>query len=168
MKIAGFEFKEGARFQSGAHVDPKVVGAHIEMLREKFKGEITPEDVLDDAKHDNSPLHSFFEWSDSKAAHQHRLNQARGLIRAVVAIYVQPDKPAVRQVAYVHIKQGETSHYRETSHAMSMKSTRVNVLRTAWNELQQWKRKYRDLKEFAELIEVVDRLEKTIREIEKA
>ena len=58
MKIAGFEFADGARFQAGEHPEASVVGAHIEMLREKFKGEITPEDVLDDAKNDNSPLHS--------------------------------------------------------------------------------------------------------------
>lgn len=159
MKIAGFEFAEGARFQSGKHADANTVGAHIEMLREKFKGELTPEDILEDAKHDNSPLHSFFEWDDSAAAHQHRLQQARGLIRAVVAIYVREDKPAVRQKAYVHINQGETSHYRETSHAMQVKSTRDIVLKTAWREFQSWRNRYKDLKEFAELFDAADQIE---------
>lgn len=158
MKIAGFEFAEGARFQAGQHPDAAIVGAHIEMLREKFKGELTPEDILDDAKHDNSPLHSFFEWKDSTAAHQHRLAQARGLIRSVVAIYVQPDKPAVRTKAYVHIPQGETSHYREASHAMSQKSTRDVVLKRALSELIGWQKRYHDLHEFADLFEAVEQL----------
>lgn len=161
MKLAGFEFAEGARFQPGQHPDAPIVGAHIEMLREKFKGELTPEDILEDAKNGNSPLHSFFEWDDTAAAQQHRLQQARGLIRAVVAIYTRQDegKPAVKQRAYVHIKEGETSHYRETSHAMSVKSTRDNVMATAWRELQQWRTKYRDLREFATIFEAIERAE---------
>src|SRR5690606_12888800 len=121
MKIAGFEFAEGARFQAGEHPDANTVGQHLELLRGQSKGELTPEDIRDDARPDRSPLHSFCEWDDSAAAHQHRLQQARGLIRSVVAIYTREDAPAVKQRAYVHIPEGETSHYREASHAMSQK-----------------------------------------------
>lgn len=159
-KIAGFEFADGARFQSGQHPDANVVGGHIEMLREKFKGELTPQDILDDARNGNSPLHSFFEWNDSAAAEQHRLAQARGLIRSVVAIYTSPDKPAVRQRAYVSIRgAGQEAHYREVGHAMSVKSTRDIVLKTAWREFQQWRARYRDLQEFSELFDVADEVE---------
>ncbi|PRD42133.1 hypothetical protein C5748_18470 [Phyllobacterium phragmitis] len=160
MRIAGFEFADGARFQPGAERNAKLVGGHLEMLRKKFKGELTPEDVLADAKHDNSPLHSFFEWSDTEAANQFRLQQARGLIRAVVAIYVSDDKPAVRQKAYVHIAEPSAPHYREASHAMSQKKTRQLVLQRAWRELQQWKQRYKDMKEFSDLFEVIDEVEK--------
>lgn len=159
MKIAGFEFAEGARFQPGAHPDANIVGNHIEMLRKKFKGELTPQDILDDARHDNSPLHSFFEWNDGAAAEAYRLQQARGLIRAVVAIYTQPDKPAVRTRAYVHVPEPSAPHYRETSHAMSQEKTRKLVLDRAWNELRAWKTRYKDLEEFAGLIRVMDTIE---------
>lgn len=163
-KIAGFEFADGARFQSGPHPNANIVGTHIEMLREKFKGELTPQDILDDAKNGNSPLHSFFEWDDSAAAQQHRLAQARGLIRSVVAIYIRPDQPAVRQKAYVHIAQGDTSHYREVGHAMSVKSTRDIVLKTAWRELVAWRQRYKDLQEFSELFEAADEIGKKLLE----
>ncbi|MCA0338458.1 MAG: hypothetical protein LCH99_01845 [Proteobacteria bacterium] len=156
MRIAGFEFSEGARFQSGATKDAKAVGEHLEMLRKQFKGELTPEDVLADAKHDNSPLHSFFEWNDGAAAEQYRLQQARGLIRAVVAVYVSEDKPAVRTRAYVHVPEQSAPHYRETSHAMSQAKTRKMVLDRAWNELKAWKARYKDLQEFAGLIRVIE------------
>ncbi len=156
MRIAGFEFAEGSRFQPGAIKDAKLVGEHIEMLRKKHKGELTPEVVLDDAKHDNSPLHSFFEWDDTAAAQEHRLKQARGLIRAVVAVYVQDDKPAVRQRAYVHIAEKSAPHYREASHAMSVAKTRQIVLRQAMAELQAWKKRYKDLNEFAALVAIID------------
>ncbi len=161
IKIAKFEFSEGARFQKDAPSDDaaaKLVGDHLEMLRKKFKGEITPEDILSDAQHDNSPLHAYFEWSDSEAARQYRLQQARGLIRAVVAVYTQPDKPAVRARAYVHINEPSTPHYRETTHAMALTKTRQMVLNSAWGELQAWRRKYADLQEFASMIRVIDAL----------
>ena len=168
MRIAGFEFSEGSRFQPGAVKDAKAVGEHLELLRQQCKGELTPEDVLSDAKHDNSPLHSFFEWNDGEAAHQHRLSQARGLIRSVVAIYVSDEndkepRPAVRAKAYVHIPEPSAPHYREAGHAMSQKKTRQLVLQRAWRELQAWKQRYSDLKEFSDLFEVIDEVQKHLR-----
>jgi hypothetical protein len=162
MRIGGFEFSDGARFQPGAVKDAKAVGDHLELLRAKFKGELTPQDVLADAKHDNSPLHSFFEWDDSEAAEQYRLQQARGLIRSVVAVYVSDDKPDVRQRAYVHIAEPGAPHYREVGCAMSQTKTREMVLQTAWRELQVWKSRYKDLKEFSDLFEIIDGAEKRL------
>lgn len=162
MRIAGFEFAEGARFQPGAKADPKMVGDHLEMLREKCKGELTPEDVLADARNPNSPLHQFFEWDDGEAARQHRLHQARHLIRAVVAIYVHDDKPATRMRAYVHVADAGAQHYREVGHAMSHSRTRKLVLQKAWSEFQSWRRRYQDLSEFAELFDLADEVGKKI------
>jgi hypothetical protein len=159
MRIAGFEFADGARFQAGAVADANMVGRHIEMLREKFKGELTPQDILDDARHDNSPLHSFFEWDDSAAAEHYRIQQARGLIRAVVAVYAREDKPAVRTRAYVHVPEPSAPHYREASHAMSQTKTRKMVLDRAMNELKAWRTRYRDLEEFAGLVEIIDKID---------
>lgn len=159
MKIARFEFSEGARFQPGAQKDdPNLVGQHIELLRKQQHGELTPKDVVEDARNPNSPLHSFFEWNDGEAADQYRLQQARGLIRAVVAIYTREDAPAVRTKAYVHINEPGAQHYREASHALSQERTREMVLRRALDELIQWKRRYKDLQEFAQLIPVIDQL----------
>lgn len=165
MRIAGFEFSDGARFQPGAAQDAAAVGAHLELLRQQCKGELTPKDVVDDARHDNSPLHSFFEWDDGAAAEAHRLGQARGLIRSVVAIYVGDDKPAVRTRAYVHVPEVGAPHYRETGHAMSQKKTRDMVLQRAWREFQQWRTRYRDLKEFADLFEAADEIAKKLPKV---
>lgn len=165
MKIAGFEFADGARFQAGAVMNATAVGQHIELLRVQCKGELTPADVVADARNHNSPLHSFFEWNDSAAAEAHRLQQARGLIRAVVAVYTLEDKPAVRQRAYVHIAEPSAPHYREAGHAMSHAKTRKMVLQRAWRELQAWRERYKDLKEFSELFEIVD---ETLKHFPKA
>ncbi|MEC7161962.1 MAG: hypothetical protein VXW57_09165, partial [Pseudomonadota bacterium] len=149
MRVAGYEWAEGARFQPGAtkRSAPSAVGAHLEMLRRRLKGEITPADVLADAKNPNSPLHPFFEWDEGAAAEQYRLQQARGLIRAVVAVYVSDDRPAVRQKAYIHVREPGAEHYRDTAQALSQTRTREMVLRRAWEELQQWRKRYKDLEE---------------------
>lgn len=166
MRIAGFEFSEGARFQAGASKDAKAVGEYLELLRQQCKGELTPEDVLADAQHDNSPLHSFFEWSDTEAARQYRLQQARGLIRAVVAVYVRDDKPAVRQKAYIHIPEPSAPHYREASHALSLSKTREMVMKQALSELRAWSKRYQDLQEFAALISIIDKIdEKSLQKV---
>jgi hypothetical protein len=156
MRVAGYEFSEGARFQAGAVGTASEVGAHLDLLRQQSQGELTPEDVLKDARNANSPLHSYFEWDDGAAAEQHRLQQARGLIRAVVAVYVSEDKPAVRTKAFVHINDPGAQHYRSADHAMSQKRTRDLVLKRAWNELLMWRQRYADLQHFADLFECID------------
>lgn len=156
MKVAGYEFADGARFQAGAKADPNIVGAHLDLLRKQQSGELTPSDVVSDARNPNSPLHSFFEWDDGAAAEAHRLHQARGLIRSVVAIFTQPEEPARRMKAFVHIAEPGANHYRSIDHALSQKKTRDMVLQRAWREFQQWRARYRDMKEFSELFSVAD------------
>lgn len=159
MSIAGYEWKDGARFQSGALDDAKQVGDHLELLRKECKGELTPRDVVNDARNPNSPLHSHFEWDDSEAAEAYRLQQARNLIRSVVAIYVDDERPAQRVQAFVHVPEPGAPHYRDTAHALSQTKTRAMVLKRAWNELQAWRKRYAELSEFAEIVKVIDAIE---------
>lgn len=161
MKIAGYEWADNASIRVG-NADANVVGAHLELLRKQYKGELTPQDVVKDARNNNSPLHPFFEWNDSAAAEQFRLSQARGLIRSVVAIYKEEDKPARRMRAFVHIPEAGTPHYRDTAHAMSQTRTREMVLRQAWLEFQSWRKRYQELDEFAGLFEAADKLAKKL------
>ena len=65
------------------------LGVEIEEALRRVKkddqdGILTAEAVVEAAKDPESPLHHQFEWDDSAAAHAHRLNQARQLIRTVV------------------------------------------------------------------------------------
>lgn len=55
--------------------------------------QLKPEAVVAAARDPESPLHRKFEWNDEKAAIQHRLNQARSLIRAYVTIVPNIPRP---------------------------------------------------------------------------
>lgn len=49
-------------------------------------GRLTPEQVVEQARDPESPGHGFFEWDDDKAAHKHRIEQARELLAKRVVI----------------------------------------------------------------------------------
>lgn len=50
---------------------------------EDEKGNLDPKAVVEAARDPNHPLHEDFEWDNDHAAEQHRLQQARNLIRAI-------------------------------------------------------------------------------------
>jgi hypothetical protein len=164
MKIAGYEFAAGAKFQTGATPNAKAVGTHLEKLRKQHKGELTAQQVLEDAKKKTSPIHSFFEWDNSAAAEAYRLSQAQGLITAVVAIYTQDDQPPVQTRASVSVPDRQTGQV----HEMSQVATHDAVLRRALRELMAWRKRYEDLSELAPVFSVADLVEKSLLEEEKA
>lgn len=47
-------------------------------------GRITPESFLELATPEVNPLHHLFEWDDNVAAREHRLHQARQIVRTVI------------------------------------------------------------------------------------
>ena len=94
-----FQWAKG--FQVDAN--PNAVGEVFARL----EGDNQPLDeavVVEEARDVNSPLHPCFEWNDSVAARQHRLTQARYIIRGLcVLVENDPDAEPIR--AYVSIKK---------------------------------------------------------------
>ena len=62
--------------------------------------ELSAEVLLADAAHKASPLHGFFEWTDSVAAKQYRLYQAEGVIRRVKVNVIREPEKVVRVRAF--------------------------------------------------------------------
>lgn len=64
--------------------------ALVETLETKIEemvntlGKVAPAQIVEAARDENSPLHGVFEWDDTIAAEEHRLLQARQLIRTIV------------------------------------------------------------------------------------
>lgn len=160
-----YVFRENVRFQKGARATvavAQVVGEHLEMLRVSRAAELTPELVIDEAQNPNSPLHQFFEWDDTEAARQHRLMQARGVIRAVAIRYREtPDDAAKTIRAFVSVRPDDKAgqRYTATVAAMSDEQQRREVVRRAWGELQGFRKRYGDLLEFAQLFASLEEVE---------
>jgi hypothetical protein len=86
-------------------------------LADARQGRVTPYDIVDAARDPDSPLHSAFTWDDAEAAHQHRLDQARYLIRRIhvditvgnrlirIPAFVRDPAMDVRVPGYVHLSR---------------------------------------------------------------
>lgn len=117
--------------------DMKTRAAAIKALEDQF-GRVTAERLLEAASNGNHPLHEDFLWDDAKAAHKHRLDQARVMISSVRIVitdttrkivtqgYVRdPNAPSHLQ-GYVAVTQLRTE--REASHeALLAEATRLQA-----------------------------------------
>ena len=99
---------------------------------EQPDGSITPEVVVADASNPDSPLHGHFEWNDSKAAHQHRLQQARAILR--VRFVVTNEETVLRVPYYVHDATAPPKEQRyvsvltlRTNHQSAVETTRLEI-----------------------------------------
>jgi len=70
----------------------ELYGNHIDVLMEGRGGEITPQEILEDATKISSPLHDHFECSDTEAADKYRLDQARYLMINIVTVTIVAEK----------------------------------------------------------------------------
>jgi hypothetical protein len=89
------EFK--LRRSVGVGVD--VVVKALENHRERH-GSLQAQPIVNEARPEEAPLHPCFEWDDAVAANEHRLMQARTLIRAVHVVADGEDRGS----AYVNVK----------------------------------------------------------------
>ena len=133
-----------------------------EVLTDLYKehGELTAEHVIAEAEDEDSPLHTHFQWDDEKAAHMHRLKQARDLIGAVEI--KRKDDPRAdsegRIRAFVNVTREviddngdyvSEKTYLPTTEAMADEETRDLVLKQAMYDLDVLQRKYGTFRELA-------------------
>ena len=74
--------------------------ARILRAIEKQNGYLSAELVVRAASNPSHPLHGQFTWDDKKAAHAHRLNEARVLIHGVTVNMIV-ERRQIRTIAYV-------------------------------------------------------------------
>lgn len=119
--------------------------SELEKIRKRNSdGLLVASEVVDEARHPDSPLHSSFEWDDEKAAEHYRLAQARALIRCVI-IEDASGKEAPAYVSLMDDRQNEAGGYRKTEDILDSKEYLAALERTAKVELESWTRRYQVL-----------------------
>ena len=118
-------------------------------------GTLKPEAVVAFAQDPNTALHSQFEWDDTKAGHQFRLEQARKVIRVRVRVLPQSNEP-VRCYVSLPSDRREGQGYRTLVSVMSDEDRRQELLNMALAEAQQFKRKYEHLSELGDVFSAID------------
>lgn len=105
MKKKKYFARKGSPFKKG---DAQKYGERLEYLSSQNKGKITPKIVIQDAKPKNSVFHNYFEWDETKAAKQYRLQQARNLINHIVEVVVIEGKQS-KQKSFFSVKNGNNN-----------------------------------------------------------
>jgi hypothetical protein len=154
------------KFRDGAHLtgDAQKVGERLAAL--EASGRLTAKAVVQEARSDDSPLHPLFEWDDAKAADKYRIAHAGHVIRCVTVVLDQQQSEEPKTIrAFVPITQGDESRqYVDTVRALSDTEMRRQVLAQAHAELGAVARKYRELKELADVVNAIDRVGELLKE----
>jgi len=113
-------------------------------------GEIKPEEVVESARDENSPIHNNFEWDNTVAGRAYRLWQARQLITCKFNI------DGSKEQQYYNIRtvvnKIPTRGYFTKEKILSDKDMYIQLLREAIGEIKYWKKKYIEIKELAPII----------------
>jgi hypothetical protein len=153
------KWKQGARFK----VDPSIARDCLEEIRTK-KGAITAGDVVAEAKRKTSPIHSEFEWDDKKAAHEHRKERARCMIRSLVVIRDKAPNVESRQYEVsvrTNKEPGEPAPekvYLTTEQILQDPIQREKLLGRALAEIAAMRQRYAGLSELAVVFKAIDNL----------
>lgn len=145
--------------------DPNAVGAEIERLLEEHHQQLGAADVVGAARSPLSPMHSIFEWDDTEAAKEYRLEQARRLLRHISVTIITPKGGEVTTRLTVTTETAgnpRKKHYTSTEYALSDPELRAEVLRTALMELTAFRRKYAELSELVHVFHAIDKTRKAI------
>ena len=102
MKKKQYFARAGSPFKKG---EAQRYGERLDYLTSKNRGRITPEMVIEEAKLKSSVFHNYFEWDNTEAAEQYRIQQARNLINHIVEIVVIEGKQS-KQRSFFSIKNG--------------------------------------------------------------
>lgn len=134
----------------------ELLKAELEAIRAE-RGVLIPQYVVEAARPQSSPLHRFFEWDDEKAAEQHRVETARGLIRSVRIQYREPteDEAALMGRGYLSVRtpQGPAPRAYEPAEVVAadpvLRQVQLQEMRRDW---LTFKRRWQDFAEFAPLV----------------
>lgn len=131
----------------------------LKRIASEHGGLLIPEIVVQKAKVKTSPLHRHFEWSDTKAAQQYRIWQARQLISITVELIGGVQGPAAPVfVSLTPDRQRNGGGYRIMTEVLSDAEMRKQMLSDALAELNVFQQKYVRLKELAEIFQAVRRV----------
>ena len=132
----GFNYKQ----------DPNEVGKELEKLGD----ELTPKNIVNLARNENSILHEMFEWDDTAAAEQYRKQQANLIIQNLKITVIADDNTERKVKAFVTVKRNTV--FEPIEKVVKDVDKYSLLLDKAYKELNGIKIKYRELQEIQDLL----------------
>ncbi|MFW6132222.1 MAG: hypothetical protein ACOC5F_06470 [Candidatus Aminicenantaceae bacterium] len=138
----------------------KVVNEIFRIYKEKG---LSAETLVEEAKKKNSPLHSFFQWDEKKAAYQWRLQQARVIINEIKVVVENKEYYAFENVSVQISDEESQREYKNIVDIMDDEELREQVVKKAYNQLMYWRDKYSSYKEFQPVFRAIEKIGKEIK-----
>ena len=117
--------------------------------------EITPQNVVDLARNEDSKIHNDFEWDNDIAGEKYRLSQAREMIRLLV--FEQPKETGREPVRVLQISTQKTV-YKPVQMILQKQDEYQALLKRAKAELEAFVTRYKNLVELESIFEEIARL----------
>ena len=143
-----YKFAEGSIHS----VSAQIVGPILNRMGEE--GRLTPKNVVEEARPEDSPLHPEFEWDNQIAAEKWREKQAQLLIAHTIIVEEGSSQNPVRAF-HVTVEKG---HYEPINLILQDETKRDTLLENAKRELIAFKKKYKILNELANVFAEIDKL----------
>ena len=119
-------------------------------------GKILPSAVVNYARNPDTALHSHFTWDDGAAAQQHRLWQARQVLRVYVKLAVADNKTvSVRAFVSLPSSRNQAGGYQPVLTVLKNDDLRAQMLEMAKGELRTFRNKYKTLSELADVFSAI-------------
>lgn len=149
---------ESYRVRDGSHVKakdaPKVVRAVTAIT--KASGAADATSFLEYSTPKTSETHHMFEWNDGKAAHEHRLLQARNILGSIELVF-EGSSDYVRAFPTVII--GGEKKYAQMQRCMSDAELTAQLIAAAQAELIAWDERHAALRRVAALAGVFEAID---------
>jgi len=118
------------------------------------RGVLTPAIVVDEARHEEHPLHDRFEWDDAVAGEAWRREQAHELIRSVRIVFkAADDSSPEKSVRAFHAVRAEKGHVYEPAEKVAgdefLSRLVLADMRREWTAL---KKRYDEFEEFWSMV----------------
>ena len=155
-----YKFKQGARLAGS----PQVIGEELERVRMKSGG-LTAKSVVRAAEPAESPLHPNFTWDDTEAARKHREEEARHLVRHVVAEVAEGGvTKTIRAFAAVG---NNDDRYVPIKVVLADPEMRAELLRKAREELEWFSQKYSGIQELTGVLQEIETFRSQVPPLEQ-
>lgn len=115
---------------------------------------VTPQEVLEIARNENTELHKCFEWDNDVAAEKYRLMQAQRIIINLVFSKTDNEQEDIRCFQITT----ERNTYQPAQQFLVQQDEYQALLKRAKAELEAFRRRYASLTELEEVLKAIEAL----------
>jgi len=146
-------------YQTTKTITKDVVKEILEVEREEG---LNAENLVERARDRNNPLHNFFEWDNTEAAHQYRLHQGRVLINQV-KIVVQNQTLFGFENVRVELADGNTERfYKPVMEILNNEEQRKELIKRALQTQKYWAEQYEKYSELKPIVVAIKTTERNL------